>query len=800
MKKLFSILLLMTGFIFFGQNPTPFPNGVRTPFIISNVSGLGINTNVPKAALDIESTTNGLLIPRMTTAEKNLIASPDLSELVFDTNLGVFQYYNGTTWVDLSGGGGSETSDLNDVTLRGNFTEQDIQFQAGAAIDFWSGIYHGYLNGIGLTGSRTWALPDVDATLVASVNGIPAGFDGNVDVPGLTPQGFEDVLEVDGLANVADGEGKFEFDLSGNGKAEFELVEPGTDLESHKFTIIPGLISLSSLKGSEHKGAEINLNNGDLLIQTRKTNVSNTSNSFKLEEQTEVGAESVTFLRAQPDGTAQYIATEKYVDDAIDGIPAPNLQSVTDGTGNNVTTNAIETKSRFYLNLTDDTGSEFVIDETGANWQYNGFYSTVSNSNTTGPHSNFLPDVDGTFPVISQEVNDGEVNKSPSENAVFQAIAAIPAPSSILTTSIVDGDTTHAPNGNVVFDNLALKENLSNKSTDVNTDQGSNTKYPSVKAVYDWATGLLALKQAVLTAANFGSFSSALSGKTTPLDADTVNISDSAASGDAKKLTLSNFWTNYFKGKADAVYQSILTASNFSTFGISTSNKTIPVDSDTFLLFDSAASDITKKVTATQMWTNYLKGKSDALYLPFSGGTLTGALIGTSFTAGASNNIGWTGRTMISSGTDGVLTFTANGGGNPSRITFGSAGSTNPALTKDGNDIAITNGNNSADRNIRFAGMRTSYVAKTATYSIADVDYTVDCTSGTFTVTLPTAVGVAGKVYVISNSGAGTITIATTSSQTFANVTATPTTLTMATVGARTVQSNGANWLLLSSL
>ena len=35
-------------------------------------------------------------------------------------------------------------------------------------------------------------------------------------------------------------------------------------------------------------------------------------------------------------------------------------------------------------------------------------------------------------------------------------------------------------------------ENVSNKSTSVSTDQASNTKYPSVKSVYDWATGLFA--------------------------------------------------------------------------------------------------------------------------------------------------------------------------------------------------------------------------------------------------------------------------------------------------------------------
>ena len=35
-------------------------------------------------------------------------------------------------------------------------------------------------------------------------------------------------------------------------------------------------------------------------------------------------------------------------------------------------------------------------------------------------------------------------------------------------------------------------ENVSNKSISVTTDQASNTKYPSVKAVYDWAVGLFA--------------------------------------------------------------------------------------------------------------------------------------------------------------------------------------------------------------------------------------------------------------------------------------------------------------------
>ena len=66
---------------------------------------------------------------------------------------------------------------------------------------------------------------------------------------------------------------------------------------------------------------------------------------------------------------------------------------------------------------------------------------------------------------------------------------------------------------------------------------------------------------------------------------------------------------------------------------------------------------------------------------------------------------------------------------------------------------------------ISLGGVTLPYVAKTATYTIAQKDYFIDC-SGTFTVTLPTAVGFKGKIYIVKNSGDGSITLATTSSQT----------------------------------
>jgi hypothetical protein len=88
-----------------------------------------------------------------------------------------------------------------------------------------------------------------------------------------------------------------------------------------------------------------------------------------------------------------------------------------------------------------------------------------------------------------------------------------------------------------------------------------------------------------------------------------------------------------------------------------------------------------------------------------------------------------------------------------------------------------------------------AYVSKTALYTLTATDYLVEVTSGTHTQTLPTAVGITGRKYIITNTGSGTVTVGTTSSQTFINVSGTPTTQTLAQFATITVMSNGTNWL-----
>lgn len=111
--------------------------------------------------------------------------------------------------------------------------------------------------------------------------------------------------------------------------------------------------------------------------------------------------------------------------------------------------------------------------------------------------------------------------------------------------------------------------------------------------------------------------------------------------------------------------------------------------------------------------------------------------------------------------------------------------------------IGTTSPNSTLHTNGSFA---TAYRAITALRTLDGTDYTIEVTANTFTVTLPTAVGITGRIYVITNSGSGVTTVGTTSSQTFANVLTTPTTLSLAQYSTVMVQSNGANWLRLTNL
>ncbi len=85
MKKLIIILIMALSATTFAQ------------------TGIGTTTPDASSALDITSTTKGLLIPRMTAAQRDAISSPATGLMIYQTDGTVgFYYYNGSSWAEVA--------------------------------------------------------------------------------------------------------------------------------------------------------------------------------------------------------------------------------------------------------------------------------------------------------------------------------------------------------------------------------------------------------------------------------------------------------------------------------------------------------------------------------------------------------------------------------------------------------------------------------------------------------------------------------------------------------------------------
>ena len=100
----------------------------------SNAQGVAINTTSAaadaSAALDVQSTTQGMLVPRMTAAQRGIIATPATGLLVYQTDgSSGFYLYNGTAWTSLNNNASAlTTGTLPDARLSPNVTTQGNTF------------------------------------------------------------------------------------------------------------------------------------------------------------------------------------------------------------------------------------------------------------------------------------------------------------------------------------------------------------------------------------------------------------------------------------------------------------------------------------------------------------------------------------------------------------------------------------------------------------------------------------------------------------------------------------------------
>lgn len=131
-QKLFSIFFFLLCLI----------PGILTAQVGVNATGADPDAS---AMLDVSSTDKGMLIPRMSTAQRDAISSPATGLMVFVTDDSSFYYFNGTAWAGLGAGTSSIFSDADgdtNIQVEESPDEDIIRFTAGnvEAMEIKSGL------------------------------------------------------------------------------------------------------------------------------------------------------------------------------------------------------------------------------------------------------------------------------------------------------------------------------------------------------------------------------------------------------------------------------------------------------------------------------------------------------------------------------------------------------------------------------------------------------------------------------------------------------------------------------------
>lgn len=101
--------------------------------------GIGTSTPDPSALLHVNSTSKGLLLPRLTNAQMNDIITPARGLMVFNLDEGKFYYYNGTIWTGLTD---SNDNGRNLLEVTGNDSLTTHSMLVGDTTAHWT-LYSG---------------------------------------------------------------------------------------------------------------------------------------------------------------------------------------------------------------------------------------------------------------------------------------------------------------------------------------------------------------------------------------------------------------------------------------------------------------------------------------------------------------------------------------------------------------------------------------------------------------------------------------------------------------------------------
>ncbi|KQC32654.1 cell wall anchor protein [Nonlabens sp. YIK11] len=196
-------------------------------FVISFAQvGIGTAMPDPSALLDISSSTQGMLAPRMTTTQRQAIVSPANGLLVYDTNDNSFFFYEGDSW-----------SSLDPIKKRTNY--KLVQSIADLSEELTAGSGSKYV-------LNTDFLYEINGTII---------FDFPIDLNGAYIEGVdssEDILVNNSSVSLFEGTsggGLRNLTLSGNGKQLFDITGTATDLLLINNTVIAGASTVGTLSG-----------------------------------------------------------------------------------------------------------------------------------------------------------------------------------------------------------------------------------------------------------------------------------------------------------------------------------------------------------------------------------------------------------------------------------------------------------------------------------------------------------------------------------------------------------------------
>jgi microcystin-dependent protein len=142
----------------------------------NNRVGIGTSTPNTSSILDLSSTTSGLLIPRMTSAQRKAIASPTIGLQVYDTDLKGIYVFDGT-WDGLNVPAGTVQYSAKSTPPRGYLEANGQAVSRTTYAELFAAI--GTVFGPG-DGSTTFNVPDLRAEFIR-------GWDNG---RGLDPRGF----------------------------------------------------------------------------------------------------------------------------------------------------------------------------------------------------------------------------------------------------------------------------------------------------------------------------------------------------------------------------------------------------------------------------------------------------------------------------------------------------------------------------------------------------------------------------------------------------------------------------------